>query len=152
MLRPRAEPSLTETVALGLLQGPAELLPISSSAHVELLPWLLGWEHARLPAERRKEVEVALHAGTAVALLAVRGRSALRRPGLLGLAVLPAAAAGWRSRVRSSGGWERRDAIAAGLLLGSVALVVADRAPEGARRARRARPTRCGSGSPRRPR
>ena len=94
MLRPPAEPSLTETVALGLLQGPAELLPISSSAHVELLPWLLGWEHARLPGDRRKEVEVALHAGTAVALLAVRGRSALRRPGLLAWSALPAAAAG----------------------------------------------------------
>ena len=130
MLRPRAEPSLSETVALGLLQGPAELLPISSSAHVELLPWLLGWEHAGLPAERRKEVEVALHAGTAVALLAVRGRSALRRPGLLGLAVLPAAVAG----LALEGPIERRlgtpDAIAAGLVLGSVALVVADRAPE----------------------
>ena len=32
--RSRAEPRLIETVALGLLQGPAELLPVSSSAHV----------------------------------------------------------------------------------------------------------------------
>ena len=36
----------TEVVALGLLQGPAELLPVSSSGHVAALPWLLGWEHA----------------------------------------------------------------------------------------------------------
>ena len=37
-----AEPRLIETVALGLLQGPAELLPVSSSAHVGLLPWALA--------------------------------------------------------------------------------------------------------------
>ena len=36
-----------EVVALGLIQGPAELLPVSSSAHVAALPLLLGWEHAR---------------------------------------------------------------------------------------------------------
>ena len=58
-----------EVVALGLLQGPAELLPVSSSGHVAALPWLLGWEHAGLEGARRKEVEVALHAGGAVALL-----------------------------------------------------------------------------------
>ena len=59
----------TEVVALGLLQGPAELLPISSSGHVAALPWLLGWEHAQLDGARRKEVEVALHTGGALALL-----------------------------------------------------------------------------------
>src|SRR3954454_23183157 len=69
MLRPE-RPSLAETTALGLLQGPAELLPISSSAYVGLVPWLLGWRHARLPGDARKEVEVALHAGTALALIA----------------------------------------------------------------------------------
>ena len=58
----------TEVLALGLLQGPAELLPISSSGHVAALPWLLGWEHAQLEGARRKEVEVALHAGGAVAV------------------------------------------------------------------------------------
>jgi hypothetical protein len=38
-VRPRAEPGPrpADTVALGLLQGPAELLPVSSTAHVELL-------------------------------------------------------------------------------------------------------------------
>src|SRR3954454_22917571 len=57
-----------EVVALGLVQGPAELLPISSSGHVAALPLLLGWEHADLAGARRKEVEVALHAGGAVGL------------------------------------------------------------------------------------
>ena len=63
--RPGSRPPMrrAEVVALGLIQGPAELLPISSSGHVAALPLLLGWEHASLEGARRKEVEVALHAG-----------------------------------------------------------------------------------------
>jgi undecaprenyl-diphosphatase len=121
---------LAETVALGLLQGPAELLPVSSSAHVELLPWLLGWEHARLPGERRKEVEVALHAGTAVALAAAEWRAVLRRPVLGALATAPAAVAGlaFERAIESRLGTPR--SIAGGLLAGSAAMVLADRAPQ----------------------
>jgi undecaprenyl-diphosphatase len=52
-------------VALGLIQGPAELLPISSSGHVVLLPALLGWPYQRLDPGHRKAFEVALHVGTA---------------------------------------------------------------------------------------
>src|SRR4051812_5378899 len=55
---------LLEVAALGVIQGAGELLPVSSSAHVALAARLLGWEE---PA-RRKELEVALHAGAAVAL------------------------------------------------------------------------------------
>src|SRR5207247_1212132 len=60
---------LREAVALGLLHGPAELLPVSSSGHVTLVPWLAGWDYPDLDAELRKAFEVALHAGTAAALL-----------------------------------------------------------------------------------
>src|SRR4051795_3250851 len=56
-------------LALGLLHGPAELLPVSSSAHTTLVPWLLGWSYPGLDAELRKAFEGALHAGTAAALL-----------------------------------------------------------------------------------
>ena len=66
--------SIGHAVALGLLQGPAELLPISSSGHIALVPWLLGWPYADLDAELRKSFEVALHAGTAAALLIVLRR------------------------------------------------------------------------------
>ena len=57
------------------MHGPAELLPISSSGHIELIPWLLRWdEHSEADPEVRKAFEVALHAGTAAALLiALRG-------------------------------------------------------------------------------
>jgi undecaprenyl-diphosphatase len=48
---------------LGLLQGLAEFLPISSSAHLTLAPWVFGWEDPGL------SFDVALHIGTLVALL-----------------------------------------------------------------------------------
>jgi undecaprenyl-diphosphatase len=61
--------STPQALALGVLQGPAELLPISSSGHLVLVPALLGWSYVDLDDELRKSFEVALHAGTAVALL-----------------------------------------------------------------------------------
>jgi undecaprenyl-diphosphatase len=61
--------SFRQAVALGALQGPAELLPISSSGHLVLVPALFGWSYCDLDDELRKSFEVALHAGTAVALL-----------------------------------------------------------------------------------
>ena len=75
--RPRwsaAQPSegrleLAHALVLGALHGPAELLPVSSSAHTTLVPWLLGWAYPDLDPELRKAFEVALHAGTAAALL-----------------------------------------------------------------------------------
>ncbi len=118
------EPALIETVLLGLVQGPAELLPVSSSAHVGLLPWALGWRHATLPGEVRKEVEVALHAGTALAL----GRP--RVPlGVLAAATLPPALAGltFERAVEARLGTPRT--IAFGLLAGSAAMALADRVP-----------------------
>jgi undecaprenyl-diphosphatase len=60
---------LRHAVILGLLHGPSELLPISSSAHTMLLPWLAGWPYEQLDPRLRKSFEVALHAGTAAALL-----------------------------------------------------------------------------------
>src|SRR6059058_5491987 len=68
MRRP-PELGLAQALALGALHGPAELLPVSSSGHTELVPWLMGWSYAELDGELRKAFEVALHAGTAAALL-----------------------------------------------------------------------------------
>src|SRR5688500_12153291 len=70
-MRPAPEPglALSHALALGALHGPAELLPVSSSAHTTLVPWLLGWPYSELDPELRKAFEVALHAGTAAALL-----------------------------------------------------------------------------------
>src|SRR5207249_8513180 len=61
--------STRQAAALGALQGPTELLPVSSSGHLVLVPALLGWRYGELDGELRKSFEVALHAGTALALL-----------------------------------------------------------------------------------
>src|SRR5215831_1471827 len=52
-----------QAFVLGALQGLAEFLPISSSAHLVLVPWLLRWEDPGLA------FDVALHLGTLLALL-----------------------------------------------------------------------------------
>jgi undecaprenyl-diphosphatase len=81
-------------VLLGLVQGPAELLPVSSSGHLVLVPALLGWPYARLPSDVRKAFEVALHTGAGLALawlLRDDVRAAARDP--LGTTLLTAPAA-----------------------------------------------------------
>jgi undecaprenyl-diphosphatase len=60
--------SVRQAVMLGLIQGPTEVLPVSSSGHLVLVPSLLGWSYPRLPADVRKAFEVALHTGAGVAL------------------------------------------------------------------------------------
>ena len=52
-----------QAVVLGLVQGLAEFLPISSSAHLVLVPWVFGWPDPGLA------FDVALHVGTLVAVL-----------------------------------------------------------------------------------
>jgi len=66
--RGRGRLSVRQAVALGLIQGPAETLPVSSSGHLVLVPALLGWPYADLPADTRKTFEVALHFGAGLAL------------------------------------------------------------------------------------
>ena len=38
--------SLLQALILGLVQGATEYIPVSSSAHLVLVPWLLGWPDA----------------------------------------------------------------------------------------------------------
>ena len=52
-----------QAMVLGALQGLAEFLPISSSAHLALAPWAFGWEEPGLA------FDVALHVGTLAAVL-----------------------------------------------------------------------------------
>lgn len=54
-----------KAIILGIIQGIAEFLPISSSAHLILVPYLLGWEESGLA------FDVALHFGTMMAVLVV---------------------------------------------------------------------------------
>lgn len=128
---------LRQAIALGLLHGPAELLPISSSGHVTLVPWLLGWDYDRLDPELRKSFEVALHAGTASALLitlrdevghTVRTGSP-RLVLLIGLSFIPPAAAGYVLEGPIEKRLGRPGSVAAGLLIGSLTMLIADRTP-----------------------
>jgi undecaprenyl-diphosphatase len=129
--------SRAQAVALGALHGPAELLPISSSAHVALVPWLLGWDYGRLDPELRKAFEVALHAGTAAALLiALRAEAsdALASPRLrtvTALSSVPAAVAGYLLERPVERRLGTPPTIAAALAAGGVGMAYADRMPEG---------------------
>ena len=100
--------NVIHAVVLGALQGFAEVLPISSSAHLILVPWLLKWPESGLT------FDVALHLGTFLALAlyfrrdilemalgaidAMANRSldtpARRLPFLIMAATVPAAVAG----------------------------------------------------------
>jgi undecaprenyl-diphosphatase len=125
-------------LALGIIQGPTELLPVSSSAHIVLIPWLAGWDWEAIDPEVRKSFEVALHAGGAVALLlgqrqligeelrAFDVRGAL----VLLLSFLPPAVVGYkfeRPIERRLGGPR---ATAFGLLAGAAAMIAADTRPQ----------------------
>ena len=76
--------SVFQAVVLGIVQGLTEFLPISSSAHLIIVPWLLDWEEPGLA------FDAALHLGTLAAVIAYFWRdlldmllaipNALRRP------------------------------------------------------------------------
>jgi len=55
---------LIEAIVLGILQGATEFLPISSSGHLVLVPWWLGWDDPPLT------FDVVVHLGTLTAVLA----------------------------------------------------------------------------------
>lgn len=63
---------ILHAIVLGLVQGLSEFLPISSSGHLILVPWLFGWEDFTGPdAEATKKAfDVSLHIGTLVAVVA----------------------------------------------------------------------------------
>jgi undecaprenyl-diphosphatase len=128
----------SRAIVLGAVQGPTELLPVSSSAHLTLIPWFLGWRSQDGDAEVEKAFGVALHAGAAAALLVGQRQVIIeelrsfdrRRAAVLGLSFLPAAILGVifeRLIERRLGG---PVPTAAGLLVGAGAMVAADREPQ----------------------
>ena len=54
---------ILQALILGIVQGLTELLPISSSAHLNLFPWICGWN------EISPSFDVALHIGTLFAIV-----------------------------------------------------------------------------------
>jgi len=126
------------TIVLGGVQGPTELLPVSSSAHIVLVPWLAGWDWDEVDPEVRKSFEVALHTGAAAALLICQRREIVeelrqfdaQRALLLALSFLPAAVVGYTLErpIEHRLGGPRTTAY--GLLAGAVAMLIADRRPQ----------------------
>jgi undecaprenyl-diphosphatase len=128
----------SRAMVLGAVQGPTELLPVSSSAHLTLIPWLAGWDEQSRDPELQKTFEVALHAGAAAALLVGQRRVIAdelrtfdsRKAAVLALSFLPPAILG----VALERPIERRLGgplpTALGLLAGAAAMVAADRRPQ----------------------
>ena len=140
-----------QAAVIGLLQGLTEFIPVSSSAHLELAPWIAGWTDTRVVGSLA--FDVFLHLGTLVALLVYFGRDWLRYLGalvaslrerrignerdrrlawLLVIATVPAAIIGFVGqdfidRVLHGDSDAVRLAIAAFLAVGAVALWIADR-------------------------
>jgi undecaprenyl-diphosphatase len=140
-----------QAILIGVLQGLTEFIPISSSAHLELTPWIAGWEEGGLIGSLA--FDVFLHLGTLTALLGYFWRDWVRlakaffaslgerRIGddpdrrlawLLALATIPAAVIGFLGEdlideVLHGGSDPVRLAIAAFLVVGALALLAADR-------------------------
>ena len=132
---PAESRSSRRALTLGLIQGPTELLPISSSAHTRLIPWLAGWEERVPGREEDRSFEVVLH-GAACLALALEMAGPLRRelPGasargaLTGLlAVGTPALAGLTLRGPLQRHLSGPRATAAGLLAGALGMALADR-------------------------
>ncbi|HEX2142043.1 MAG TPA: undecaprenyl-diphosphate phosphatase [Candidatus Limnocylindria bacterium] len=145
-----------QAVLIGVLQGLTEFIPISSSAHLELAPWIFGWEGDGLIGSLA--FDVFLHLGTLAALIGYFWRDWVRLARaffasiaerriaddadrrlawLLALGTVPAAVIGYLGEdlideVFHGGSDPIRLAIAGFLVVGALALLAADRL--GARR------------------
>src|SRR3990172_7680448 len=140
-----------QAIVVGILQGLTEFIPVSSSAHLELAPWIAGWQTDGLTGSLA--FDVFLHLGTLVALLGYFARDwvALVRAGVasvrerrigadpqrrlawfLLLATIPAAligfaGEGWIESVLHGDSDGVRLAIAGFVVLGAAGLWLADR-------------------------
>jgi undecaprenyl-diphosphatase len=133
--------SILHAIVLGITQGLAEYLPISSSGHLILVPWLFGWNDFAGNDSLQKTFDVALHLGTLVGAVAyfrhdiVRlSRAAVRAPRssdgrlawLVALSAVPAAVTGALLADSIEENTDQIWLIATMLIVGGLALAWAD--------------------------
>lgn len=133
--------SILHAVVLGMVQGLAEYLPVSSSGHLILVPWLLGWDDFAGAESLKKAFDVALHLGTLVgavayfwsdirrlARVAIIGpqRKDARLAWLIVLSALPAAVVGALLADTIEQNTDRVWLVAVMLIVGALALGWAD--------------------------
>lgn len=69
---------ILHAIVLGITQGLSEFLPISSSGHLKLVPWLFGWDDFAGDESLAKTFDVALHLGTLIGAIAYFRRDVVR--------------------------------------------------------------------------
>ena len=88
--------TVLQAIILGIVQGLTEFLPISSSGHLLLVPWLFNWHFLLENPDLNKTFDVALHLGTFVAVVVYFWREIVQARRRLG--AQHRAGAAWPSR------------------------------------------------------
>jgi undecaprenyl-diphosphatase len=70
--------TVLQAIILGIVQGLTEFLPISSSGHLIIVPWLFNWHFLLNNPDLNKTFDVALHLGTFIAVLVYFWREVVR--------------------------------------------------------------------------
>ena len=121
---------LFQAAVLGAVQGLTEFLPVSSSAHLALFPWCLGWQDPGLA------FDVSLHLGTLLGLLVyfwkdlrvlVAGEERGRWLKILAVGTVPGAAAGLLLKKHAETTFRSPALIASALIAAALLLAWADR-------------------------
>lgn len=137
---------LYQVIVLAIVQGLTEFLPVSSTAHLKLVPWLFGWKDPGLA------FDIALHAGTLAAVLVYfykdwiqivaqafgvrfgEDRALAKNPRLLWLLALgsiPVGVAGLLFSKQAEGPWRSPYVIGTMLIVVGVLMWFADRKTNG---------------------
>lgn len=133
--------SILHALILGIVQGLSEYLPISSSGHLILVPWLFGWDDFGDDDSLKKAFDVALHLGTLLgatvyfrhdirrllraAILDPRGKDG-RLAWYLALSAVPAAVVGGLFANQVEANTDQIWLIAVMLIVGGLGLAWAD--------------------------